>query len=74
VEITGAPAPPPGAVNLDSLLAADTGLDDAVSAFERQLVRGALQRCDGNVLQAAALLKIPRGTLRYKLEKLGLAG
>ena len=70
-EIAGAP-PLPVANGLDALLDRGTGLEEALSAFERQLVQEALSRCNGNVLQAAALLQIPRGTLRYKLEKLGL--
>ena len=36
------------------------------------MIKSALQNCNNNVLQAAQLLKIPRGTLRYKMEKLGL--
>jgi DNA-binding NtrC family response regulator len=68
----GTAAALPGSTDLGALLAAGLSLDEAVTAFERQLVRSALQQCGGNVLQAAALLKIPRGTLRYKVEKLGL--
>lgn len=49
-----------------------TGLDEAVMDFERSLIDRALKASRGNVLQAAALLKIPRGTLRYKMEKYGL--
>ncbi len=71
-EITGGTTLPADTAGIDALLAADLGLEDAVTNFERQLVQKALKRCEGNVLQAAALLKIPRGTLRYKLEKLGL--
>ncbi len=47
----------------------DTGLDDAVMNFEKNIIRQALEKTRGNVLQTAALLKIPRGTLRYKMEK-----
>jgi len=49
-----------------------TGLEEAVTAYEKSLVIAALASSGGNVLQAAALLKIPRGTLRYKMEKLGI--
>jgi DNA-binding NtrC family response regulator len=50
----------------------DEGLEEAVSRFERELIAAALEQCRGNVLQAAQALKIPRGTLRYKMEKHGL--
>jgi DNA-binding NtrC family response regulator len=48
------------------------GLEEAVSRFERELIAAALDRCGGNVLQAAKALQVPRGTLRYKMEKYGL--
>ncbi|NVN98340.1 MAG: sigma-54-dependent Fis family transcriptional regulator [Geobacteraceae bacterium] len=50
-----------------------TGLEEAVEALERRMIRCALASSGNNVLQAAQLLKIPRGTLRYKIEKLGIA-
>jgi transcriptional regulator with PAS, ATPase and Fis domain len=45
------------------------GLDDAVMNFEKNIISQALKRNRGNVLQTAAMLKIPRGTLRYKMDK-----
>jgi len=51
---------------------AEEGLEEAVSRFEREMISAALRECRGNVLQAAQMLKVPRGTLRYKMEKLGL--
>ncbi|MBI2355465.1 MAG: sigma-54-dependent Fis family transcriptional regulator [Deltaproteobacteria bacterium] len=48
------------------------GLEDALADFERGIIRQALKRTGANVLQTATLLKIPRGTLRYKMEKYGL--
>lgn len=48
------------------------GLDEAVADFEKQIIGQALHITRGNVLQTAAILKIPRGTLRYKMEKYGL--
>jgi len=45
------------------------GLDDAVMNFEKNIIRQALEKSRGNVLQTAAMLKIPRGTLRYKMDK-----
>lgn len=48
------------------------GLDEAVITFEKNIISQALQKTAGNVLQTAAMLKIPRGTLRYKMDKYGL--
>ena len=48
------------------------GLEEAVSEYEKSLVRQAIEQSGGNVLKASLLLKIPRGTLRYKMEKYGL--
>ncbi|GAM07797.1 acetoacetate metabolism regulatory protein AtoC [Geobacter sp. OR-1] len=48
------------------------GLEGAVEAFELEIIRAALDKCGGNVLKTAELLKIPRGTLRYKMGKLGI--
>jgi two-component system response regulator AtoC len=56
-----------------SAAAFETGLEEAVHRFEKEIILAALDQCQRNVLQAAQLLKIPRGTLRYKLEKMGIA-
>jgi DNA-binding NtrC family response regulator/tetratricopeptide (TPR) repeat protein len=40
--------------------------------MEREHLLEALRDTDGNIARAAAQLGIPRGTLRYRLEKLGL--
>lgn len=53
-------------------LPTDTGLDAAVMNFEKNIIRHALEKSRGNVLQTAAMLKVPRGTLRYKMDKYGL--
>ncbi len=53
-------------------LAGGQGLEQALASFEQQLIRQALQQTEGNVVKAANQLKIPRGTLRYKMEKYGL--
>lgn len=63
-----APASPTQAV----AISVAEGLEPALATFERQLIVQALADTDGNVVKAANLLKIPRGTLRYKLEKYGL--
>ena len=54
------------------LLPSDKGLDDAVMEFEKAIIGQALNKTRGNVLQTANMLKIPRGTLRYKMDKYGL--
>ncbi len=53
-------------------LPSDAGLEDAVLNFEKNIIQQALKITRGNVLQTAAMLKIPRGTLRYKMDKFGL--
>jgi len=53
-------------------LAYGQGLEQALSSFEQHLIRQALHQTEGNVVKAANQLKIPRGTLRYKMEKYGL--
>jgi DNA-binding NtrC family response regulator len=49
------------------------GLEIAVSVYEKELIKQALSQAEGNVVKASLLLKIPRGTLRYKMEKYGLS-
>jgi len=44
-----------------------------VGQIEKELVSKALEITGGNVAKTARLLNVPRGTLRYKLEKYGLA-
>lgn len=48
------------------------GLEDALADYEKRIIIEALERTRWNVLQSALILKIPRGTLRYKMEKYGL--
>ena len=57
---------------LKNLLPSGKGLDEAVMEFEKAIIDQALLETKGNVLQTAAVLKVPRGTLRYKMEKYGL--
>ena len=44
-------------------------LDEVVQQVEKELVAKALEITGGNVAKTARLLNVPRGTLRYKLEK-----
>jgi DNA-binding NtrC family response regulator len=45
----------------------------SLEAVERDLIRRALERFDGNQTQAARYLDISRRTLIYRMEKHGLA-
>ncbi len=53
---------------------AGVDLEKEVDRFTRELVLRAMESAGGNISQAAKLLGIPRGTLRYKLEKYGAGG
>jgi DNA-binding NtrC family response regulator len=46
--------------------------ESAMESIEKQLLSDALVMTGANVLRTSKLLNIPRGTLRYKLEKYGL--
>lgn len=48
-------------------------LDDVVGQVEKDLVAKAFQITGGNVAKTARILNVPRGTLRYKLEKYQLS-
>jgi DNA-binding NtrC family response regulator len=37
--------------------------------LEREVIREALRRVEGNVTKAATLLKMSRDTLRYRIQK-----
>lgn len=44
----------------------------SLAEVERRLLQAALAHAQNNITEAARLLGMPRGTLRYRLEKLGL--
>ncbi len=48
-------------------------LDDVVGQVEKELVEKAFLITGGNVAKTARILNVPRGTLRYKLEKYQLS-
>ncbi len=62
-------APAPASLPLPS----EIGLDEAVAHYECAIIKQALAKSHSNVLQTAARLGIPRGTLRYKMDKYGLS-
>jgi DNA-binding NtrC family response regulator len=66
---TSVKSPPASQITLPP----DMGLDDAVADFECTIIKQALIKSHSNVLQTSACLKIPRGTLRYKMDKYGLS-
>ncbi|MBN2071776.1 MAG: sigma-54-dependent Fis family transcriptional regulator [Candidatus Krumholzibacteriota bacterium] len=43
-----------------------------LESVEKGLILGTLERTNGNISQAAGLLKVERGTLRYKMKKHGI--
>ena len=47
--------------------------EDIVEQVEQSLIGQAVDMTGGNVAKTARLLSLPRGTLRYKMEKYGLA-
>jgi two-component system response regulator AtoC len=60
------------AVRAVTLKEMEMGLELATERYEKSLISAALTGTGGNVLQAAQILKVPRGTLRYKMAKYGL--
>jgi two-component system response regulator AtoC len=62
----------PTAPAISTELLGDLGLEATIEALEKKIIASALNTSHSNVLQAALLLKIPRGTLRYKMAKYGL--
>ncbi|AJE03784.1 sigma-54-dependent transcriptional regulator [Geobacter pickeringii] len=66
------PAAPQAATPETALADLQLGLEAATDRYERQLIAAALATTGNNVLQTAQLLKIPRGTLRYKMSRHGL--
>ncbi len=68
-EITG--TKPNNVVTLKAIEDESTnGLDESLERLERKLIAEAMTRAHGNQTQAAAILKISRGTLQYKLKKI----
>ena len=51
-----------------------TSLADAVDAYERQIVENALREADGVQTRAAEILGTTRRILKYRMEKLNIAG
>lgn len=65
-----------GPFDSDAFVKIPEGLYDIESVLEEvtvRLITRALKKCDGNTTKAAELLGIPRGTLRYKINKLKIS-
>ncbi|MGA3234690.1 MAG: helix-turn-helix domain-containing protein [Bryobacteraceae bacterium] len=57
---------------IERLLDAGISLPEATGILERGMIRGALQRADGNQCAAAKKLEIHRNTLQRKMTQFGL--
>lgn len=64
------PVSPPVNVNMDKFRFPTKGI--ALEELERGIIISAIEKANGNLSQAARLLKISRGKLRYRLDKLGI--
>ena len=47
-------------------------LQSTMDAYEKEIITEALRYCNGNKAKASRLLEIPRPTLLYKMDKLGI--
>jgi len=57
-----------------SVLRGETHLSEAVDQFEQELIRTALSQAQNNQTRAAEILGTTRRILKYKMDKLGIAG
>ena len=57
----------------DAVRAGRLGLEEATAHFEQELLREALERCDGNQTRAADTLGITRRVLKLKMDRYGLS-
>ena len=48
----------------------DSGIP--LESFERDIILSAVEKAEGNLSKAARLLKISRGKLRYRIERLNI--
>lgn len=62
----------PKETGTEELIGEYNGFDNYISEKERKIIIWALQKSGNNVSSAAKLLKIPRTTLRSKMEKLSI--
>jgi transcriptional regulator with PAS, ATPase and Fis domain len=72
VRDAGAPAAPGAAGASDRDVAAEQSFAQATDAFQRDLIRDALERSGGNRVRAGQLLGLSRHALRHQMVRLGL--
>lgn len=70
-ELTGQKTQPQTGLGME-LTEEGTDLEKLLEEVEKQMLIKALSMTEGNVSGTSRLLNVPRGTLRYKLEKYGL--
>jgi len=58
-------------INLNELKGS-TGLEDYLGQIEKRIIKKILEEVNYNKSEAAKILKIPRATLYYKMEKYGI--
>lgn len=70
IQANGVTSPRPTPLDVSS--AVNAGVLPTLDEMERSLISEALRRCRGNVSQAARMLGLNRGALRYRLEQHGM--
>lgn len=61
-----------GEEGLDLSPSSDNSLKESVNNFEKKLIIAALNKSQGNIAEAARMLKVPKQTLHYKVQKYGI--
>lgn len=56
-------------LGIDSRNIEDLGLSENIEVYEKHLIKKALWKSKGNIAEAANILKIPRSTLHYRIDK-----
>ena len=63
---------PPSVCSGISMLPKNSNFEDTVSNFEKELIISAIEKTNGNVFQAAKLLKTTYRIVNYKVKKYGI--
>ncbi len=58
--------------SLEEIIASEKSLDEMVQSFEAEIIKNVFEKNQNNVSKTAGVLKIPRQTLQYKLQKYGI--
>lgn len=56
-------------IALDSKNMEELGLSENIKMYEKHLIKKALWKSKGNIAEASSILKIPRSTLHYRIDK-----